>query len=65
MAGTELESETRSCSVECLIVIVCLQSPHELGPCLDMLREGQPGPGVEFIAVNSAIQTRQGYHSDG
>jgi hypothetical protein len=44
----------RRSDVACSIVIVCFHSLHELGPCIDMLRAGPPGAGVEVIVVNNA-----------
>jgi len=46
--------KTASGAVSCSIVIVCFHSLRELGPCIDMLRAGPPGAGVEVIVVNNA-----------
>ena len=54
VAKADHADKTASVSVACSIVIVCFHSLHELGPCLDMLRAGQPGAGVEVIVVNNS-----------
>ena len=54
LAKADHADKTASVSVACSIVIVCFHSLHELGPCLDMLRAGQPGASVEVIVVNNA-----------
>jgi GT2 family glycosyltransferase len=54
LAKADHSDETASGAVACSIVIVCFHSLHELGPCLDMLRAGPPGAGVEVIVVNNA-----------
>jgi len=54
LAKADHADDTASGAVGCSIVIVCFHSLHELVPCIDMLRAGPHGAGVEVIVVNNA-----------
>ena len=54
LAKADHADKTASVAVACSILIVCFHSLHELAPCLEMLRAGQPGAGVEVIVVNNS-----------